>query len=278
MPKTEQLLGVKINSTSTGSVLGLVSQWLDQKSRKPRFIVTAYSETIIEAGKNAEFKRALDRADLVVPDGVSVVAGLEYIKRHQTNSGGVLADLLAGFEVGLEILQRKFSGRVVPGVWLMEELIGLAGQKGWKVMLVGGFGRTAEESKSKFKSKYDNLDIEALAGPGNLQLASQGEVKRLIVDINQFAPDLLFVSFGRFRQEMWISRNLDKLKAGMVMGVGSAFDEIAGVGPWARPAPDWVERMGLKWLWRVRQDPRHLMRAFRAALVFPWKVFVSTTP
>ena len=64
------VLGVGVSSTELVEVLAKI----DQKCRfslensHPLFIVTAYSETFLEAGKDPEFKNVVGGADLVVAD------------------------------------------------------------------------------------------------------------------------------------------------------------------------------------------------------------------
>jgi N-acetylglucosaminyldiphosphoundecaprenol N-acetyl-beta-D-mannosaminyltransferase len=44
-----------------------------------------------------------------------------------------------------------------------------------------------------------------------------------------------------------------------VMGVGGSFDVTAGV---LRRAPQWMQRLGLEWLFRLAQEPRRLWRRY----------------
>jgi UDP-N-acetyl-D-mannosaminuronic acid transferase (WecB/TagA/CpsF family) len=44
-----------------------------------------------------------------------------------------------------------------------------------------------------------------------------------------------------------------------LMAVGAAFDYHAGR---LRPAPPWMQRSGLAWLWRLGREPRRLWRRY----------------
>jgi N-acetylglucosaminyldiphosphoundecaprenol N-acetyl-beta-D-mannosaminyltransferase len=160
----------------------------------------------------------------------------------------------------------------VVGVKLAQELLQLSGKKGWKVYLLGGLSGTAKKLAGKYKSVigydegYNNIKIQKTNSQINDEIVNK---------INKLMPDILLVGLGRFEQEKWIAKNLKSLKAKVVMGVGSGFDELAGIGPWAAHAPEWVDRMGLKWLWRAVKDPKHIRRAWNAFPVFAWKVFRS---
>ena len=78
--------------------------------------------------------------------------------------------------------------------------------------------------------------------------------------INASQTDLLFVAWGAPRQEKWIARNLPRLRVGLAMGVGGAFDFVAGDVP---RAPRWLQRHGLEWLFRLALQPWRLRRMLR---------------
>jgi N-acetylglucosaminyldiphosphoundecaprenol N-acetyl-beta-D-mannosaminyltransferase len=48
-----------------------------------------------------------------------------------------------------------------------------------------------------------------------------------------------------------------------VLTCGGAFDWVAGV---RRPAPRWLGRLGLEWLYRLLQEPRRLGRRYLVGL------------
>lgn len=268
--KTANILGIRVSGTDKEGLLHVISQKLNKKTfKKPFFIITAYSENILEAGNDFELKKAFEAADAVVADGVSVPAGAEYQKRR---SGAVRRDLWLGVLIGVKILRGGFAGKKITGVGLARELLETGTDKGWKVYLLGGLPGTAGKLARKYKSVigydmgYENVKWQKF----DTRLS-----KEVIKRINRYKPDLLLVALGRFEQEKWIWKNLKELRAKVIIGVGSGFDELAGAGSWAATTPDRVEKMGLKWLWRAVKDPRHIRRAWNAFPVFAWKVFRS---
>ncbi len=64
--------------------------------------------------------------------------------------------------------------------------------------------------------------------------------------------DLLFVAYGHPRQDIWIHQHRDELPVAVAMGVGGAFDFVAGVTP---RAPLWMQGLGLEWLFRLVRQP-----------------------
>jgi N-acetylglucosaminyldiphosphoundecaprenol N-acetyl-beta-D-mannosaminyltransferase len=67
------------------------------------------------------------------------------------------------------------------------------------------------------------------------------------------------VGIGQPKQERWMADFRDRLEAPVLVGVGAAFDFHAGLVP---QAPDWMQRMGLEWLFRLAHEPRRLWRRY----------------
>jgi N-acetylglucosaminyldiphosphoundecaprenol N-acetyl-beta-D-mannosaminyltransferase len=82
---------------------------------------------------------------------------------------------------------------------------------------------------------------------------------RLVQVIREAGQSVLFVAFGAPRQDRFIAAHLADIDAPIAMGVGCAFDILAGVVP---RAPAWMQGVGLEWLWRLLQEPRRLWRRY----------------
>ena len=85
------------------------------------------------------------------------------------------------------------------------------------------------------------------------------EDETMVRVIQEMQPDMLFVAFGVPKQDQWIRRHLDRLGVPVCMGVGGAFDMLAGR---VKRAPLWMQHCGLEWLYRVAQEPRRLWRRY----------------
>ncbi len=272
---TYKILGRGVSSSRMNGVLKRIVQVLKKSTdKKPFFVVTAYSEFFLEDEIDNEFSQAWDKANLTVADGVSCLVAGEYLERK---TGVWWRDLGVGLVCGRKVLSGDFFGKTVEGVKLSEKIIELAVTNRWKVFLLGGFGNTANELCYRLRDRYAGLQIDSNPGPQNLggKIDENYELSQeLKQKIAAFQPDILLVGLGRFKQEKWIARNLDKLRSRLIIGVGSTFDELLGIQGWQRKIPEWVEKSGLKWLWRVIADRKHVFRAVRIP-VFAWKVYVS---
>jgi len=288
------VLGVPVDLISQQQTLEIIKSWVEIDSRSKevaRYVVTAYSEFFVHAQKDAEFFRALRDADLVVPDGVSVLGAARYYLKLKTQRSGVKKDkvwkagfgrlmlevkaLLAGFRVGGEIFRSKV-GKPVAGVELVRKILYFAPRKKWRVFLLGGFGDTAETLREKVLEEVEDEKQEGgswLAVDKGIQdwkSASEKEHVEVIRKINRFEPDVLLVAYGPIKQEKWICRYKDGIKAKVIIGVGGSFDELAGLTP---AAPSFFVRHGLKWFWRLIVEPWRWKRIWKAVVVFPTLVW-----
>jgi N-acetylglucosaminyldiphosphoundecaprenol N-acetyl-beta-D-mannosaminyltransferase len=81
---------------------------------------------------------------------------------------------------------------------------------------------------------------------------------------------VLFVALTTPKKELFLARWRSTLEVPFVMGVGGAFDVLAGR---RRRAPRVLQRLGLEWAYRLLQDPKHLLRRYAVGnTVFSWLV------
>lgn len=73
--------------------------------------------------------------------------------------------------------------------------------------------------------------------------------------INEANPDLIWVSLGAPKQELFMSLLMPYLNRGILFGVGAAFNFKAGVGPVKR-APLCMRKLRLEWLYRAFEQPQ----------------------
>ncbi|OGD74266.1 hypothetical protein A3A84_01145 [Candidatus Collierbacteria bacterium RIFCSPLOWO2_01_FULL_50_23] len=267
----KQVLGTRVDLVTRDESFSMIRDWLELSGGRPKIVMTAYSEFFVTALRDVDFGMVLEGADLVTPDGIGPLAAI-YFQGITKSSDHAVIKFLKGIQTGAAIL----SGRVglpVSGYWLFKTLVGQAGEKGWKVFLLGGFGDTAERLSHKLRSENKELRVESDAGAQNGSEMEGAANEKVIEKINRFAPDLLFVAYGPVKQEKWLMASKGRLNARVAMGVGGTFDEALGK---IREAPVLFERIGLKWLWRLLQQPQRLPRIFKATVVFAWLVFAKS--
>jgi N-acetylglucosaminyldiphosphoundecaprenol N-acetyl-beta-D-mannosaminyltransferase len=245
-----QILGINVISTSNDQLLARVRHHLTHNVHF--YIVTPNPELVLMAQENKLLKEALNSSEFPVPDGIGIKFASMFL-----------------FGKTLDIL---------PGRELFNDLIKLADRNKWKVFFLGGENGEAEVAAGVLGARYKSIKILADSGPRldkNAEPVTDFDKKSqkdAFDKINKFIPDLLFVAFGNPKQEIWIHKNIGKLRVGGAMCVGGTFRYVAGL---SKLPPKWMEKLGLEWLWRVITEPKRIGRIWNAVIVFPWKVLVS---
>ena len=187
---------------------------------------------LMEATGNSELADRINRIDLVVPDGQPVRWALNDLH------GAGLPDRVAGPELTLWVLRK-------------------ADAEGLGVYLFGSTPGTAEKFAAFIRNTYPNVRICGVQ-PDRFRDATPQEDLDDIATINASGANIVLVGRGCPRQEVWVADHLGKVDAAM-MAIGAAFDFHAGN---IRPAPNWIQRAGLEWLFRLIQEPRRLFRRY----------------
>ena len=71
------ILGTRVNGTSYGDACDRISTWA--KTRQSCYIVAANVHVVMTAYWNCAYRRILNQADLVTPDGMPLVWGLRWL-------------------------------------------------------------------------------------------------------------------------------------------------------------------------------------------------------
>ena len=262
----EKVLGLPVDILTREETFGVIGDWLKVGIKKPKIIVTAYSEFYVNALKDKSFAKIIKEADLVTPDGKSVLAAVEYAKKSKNKN--LVGCLLEGLRVGGKILNGTI-GESVTGVWLFEKITKNAEKKNWKIFLLGGEHNSSERATKILLEWFPDLNVTFDEGEYPLGLSKEIN-KQVVEKINKVKPDFLFVTYPAIQQYKWIWDNLGDLKVGVAMGIGGTLDEFVGD---LKLPPIWMQKMGLKWLWRLWLQPKRWRRMVDAVIVFPWLVF-----
>lgn len=215
-----ELLGVRVDDVTTQETLGLLESFVAEG--RPHQIVTLNPEFVMEAQHNAPFRVVLGGASLALPDGY----GLLWAAR---------------------ILGQRLRERVA-GSDLLPMIAGLSARHGHRLFLLGAMPGVAERAAAVLRRDYPGVSIVGTMA-GSPDPEDEEGIVTAVIDAR---ADVLFVAYGAPRQDLWIHRNLDRLGVPVCMGVGGAFDYVAGVIP---RAPLWLRESGLEWLYRLMRQP-----------------------
>lgn len=210
------------------------------------WIVTVNPEILLAAKKDSSYAHTLQQADLRLVDG----AGLQFML--------------------------KFSGISVsrwPGIDMAKEIINIAKENNWRVAFLGGEKNHVYQAKKNIEKEFD-LTIYAEQGGNVTKTGEEDEVgEEARHRLTLFDPEILFVAFGHPKQEQWIVKHAHEFPhLKVIIGVGGSFDIWAGI---LKRAPNWMQEIGIEWLWRLIQQPSRIKRIIQAVVIFPCVFFID---
>ncbi len=130
--------------------------------------------------------------------------------------------------------------------------------KGLRHYFYGGVPGVADELRRRLVDRFPGLEVVGVFTPPFRPLDA-AESAALQADIARARPDVVWVGISSPKQEKFMARHAPALEAGVLIGVGAAFDFHSGR---IRQAPRWIQRGGLEWLFRLCVEPRRLARRY----------------
>lgn len=142
---------------------------------------------------------------------------------------------------------------------VMEMIIEKGIKSGKTHYFYGGKDDTVLDNiKFNLKKRYPQIKIVGMYSPPFRELTLE-EDDDICKQINRLHPDYVWVGIGQPKQDYWLKMHREKLNDTTILGVGAAFDFIAGT---LNRAPDTVRRMGVEWLYRLVKEPRRLWNRY----------------
>jgi N-acetylglucosaminyldiphosphoundecaprenol N-acetyl-beta-D-mannosaminyltransferase len=214
---------------------------------------------------NLTMAEVVDRIEAMVGDGgihQHVVVNVDKIVKMQSNPSlrqTVLdCDLITVDGQPVIWVSKLFKCPIkerVTGVDLFNALMARCGERGLRPYLLGARQEIVAKVVDVLKARYPKLE---LAGWRNGYWTAEEE-DNIVQGIKQAKPDVLCMALGSPKQELFLGKWKQEMRVPFVMGVGGSFDVTAGV---LRRAPQWMQRLGLEWLFRLAQEPRRLWRRY----------------
>jgi exopolysaccharide biosynthesis polyprenyl glycosylphosphotransferase len=227
MHRYSNILGVRVDRFTTDEVLKKIEEFASQKT--PHQIVYLNADGINRCMFDKRYKKIVNEADLVYPDGMGIVWASRF-SRHP-------------------LPERVNAGDFLP------DLCRLCIQKGYKIFLLGSKDGIAEKAARNLKREFRDLQI---AGAHHGFFKDEEEDK-IIEKINSSGADILLVGMGSPRQEKWIKRNMHRLNSSVLWGVGALFDYYAYR---VKRSPVFLRKIGLEWLFRLALEPKRLWKRY----------------
>lgn len=225
-----RMLGVRIDCVDMEGTLDCIQRFVQE--RVPRRIATVNLEYLRHAQDCPGFLQAVTAADLAVADGKPLL----WMAR---------------------LMGAPLKGRVT-GVDLAERCAELSAARGYRVYLLGAGPGVAQAAAEAMRKRYPGLTVAGTYTPPMGEF-SEEEEERICAEIKSAGTDILLVALPTPRQELWNYANINRWQVPVVIGVGAAFDMLSGR---VARAPEWMQRSGLEWFFRLLLEPRRLWRRY----------------
>ena len=154
----------------------------------------------------------------------------------------------------------------VSGVDLLQEILSISAKRGYSHYFYGSTQKIIDKMKTRILKDYPGILLTGLYSPPFRPL-TDSEIDNFIEQINMLRPTFLWVGLGAPKQEQFMERVFEHLDGVILVGVGLAFDYIAGT---VSRAPVWMQHHGLEWLYRSVQQPLKVRRFFIPFFKFAW--------
>ena len=187
------------------------------------------------ARKDELFSEALQKGDVLIPDGISIVKACRFL-----NAKSQPKERIAGWD-------------------LFEYEMGKLNRVGGKVMFLGSSDAVLNLIRQRVAEKYPKIEVDTYSPPYKPEFSDEDN-EAMISAINRSNPDLLWIGMTAPKQEKWAYTHLDRLDVHCHIGtIGAVFDFFAGT---VKRAPERWQRVGLEWLYRLLSEPRRMWRRY----------------
>lgn len=251
--KRIDIAGVKIDSLTINQANTIIADIINSSQVRTHYVVKPYVEFVVKANKDDKIKDILNHADLVLADGVSLQWAASYLygepkkKFAKMPRSGLV--WLQNVKWRSQILPDKMSGanQTIP-------LLHMAEKNNWRVGIIGSYSNP-DTLKSNIQTRFKKLN-NIFTWSGYYEPNSES---KLVEEIKSAKLDILFVAMGFPKQEQFIRRNLGSKIAKVIIGEGGTFDYDQFGGKFKR-APEWMQKAGIEWLWRLMIQPSRVFR------------------
>lgn len=195
------------------------------------YVVTPNPEIVELCRESEEACRAVNGADLVIPDGIGVIYGAKIL--------------------GTPLKQK------LPGIEFAEHLMEQMAREKKSLYLLGAKPGVAQQAAEKLREKYPGLII---TGTHDGYFKEDGPV---VADIRASMADVVFVCLGAPKQELWMEKYGEATGAHLLLGLGGSLDVFAGN---VQRAPKVFQKTGMEWFYRLLKQPSRAGRMMRLPL------------
>lgn len=228
--KTEKILGFDVVTQPISECLLYINKWLPNNHRSC-FMACLNPHSLMVSKKDEMFRKALLSADLLLPDGIGIVAASKLF-------GGTIQKRITGSDLfqAVNLQMNKISG---------------------SVFFLGSTEDNLAAIRVKMAEVYPHIRIAGTYSPPFKDRFTARDNRAMIEAVNSDKPDVLWVAMTAPKQEKWIYQNIDDLDVGLIGAVGAVFDFFIDNVKRAHPT---FQKWGLEWLPRLLRQPKRLWK------------------
>lgn len=230
-PPSAAILGQRVDAVSLDQAVSLVVE-RSLAGERGSYVCLTNVHSTVESQKDARLRAAVEGSYLSVPDGAPLV----WILRRR------------GWKHTQKVTGIDFIPRVARA--------GLS--QGVRHFFYGGGDGIAERAAEGLTRLVPGTVIAGAGTPPFTQ-GYDWDLAPLQAELERTRPHILWVGLGAPKQELWMDHAAQDLNVPISLGVGAAFDFLAGAKP---AAPRWLSTMGLEWLYRLASEPTRLWRRY----------------
>lgn len=229
-PRRVNLFGVQVSVSDYDEMVRCI---LAATHRRERAIVSLFAvHALITASDDPELCAKANAFQAVCPDGQPVRWALNLLHRAK------LKDRVYGPELTLRVCAAAAS-------------------EGVPIYLYGSTPDVLERLTANLVKLYPSLQIAGSESPPFRPLTEQ-EAAEMVARVTESGAGIFFIGLGCPKQDHFAYEFRDRLPCVQV-AVGAAFDFHAGT---KRIAPAWMQKRGLEWVFRLREEPRRLWKRY----------------
>lgn len=237
---------------STSSVMGFAIFSDDLKKINivdgtKTLVNTINAHSFVVTQQDVQFKEALMRSEILLPDGVSFQIASLCLNRKKIKK-------IAGYDIFIHLLAQ---GQLLDSC---------------KICFLGSSNTVLSKIEERMHIEYPSLQIFTYSPPF-VDKFSNEDNEDMVNYINSINPDILFVGMTAPKQEKWVLDHISKLNVTIVCCIGAVFDFYAQSVK--RPHKIFIS-LGLEWLGRFIQNPQKMWkRNFVSSPKFLYYLFTS---
>jgi N-acetylglucosaminyldiphosphoundecaprenol N-acetyl-beta-D-mannosaminyltransferase len=174
------------------------------------------------------FAVTLSRFDMVLPDGIGIVIAVTRLR-----------------SLSLERISFDSTSLALPILELVERT-----QR--TIALVGGAHGVADQAAEHLRGMFPKLQLVAV-------LDGYGDHSAKVLALRDLQPDVIICGMGAVAQEEFLLALTDTGWRGCGFTCGGYLDQL---GASLTYYPQWIDRLNLRWAYRLAREPRRLWRRY----------------